>query len=148
MAKAEEKMTAVQTQVREKVMAVLTPERRKTVEEKMKKARGGAEKGDGAKKPRGEGRAKQGRGRIGHTPDDLQLNGPEAPVGSATSRCPNGVSGSLAFGDHAILYSAGAVSFVSAAAGSGPASTDSLRSRKRSLSVVRIRRVLLSRAFS
>ena len=50
MAKAKEKLAAIQKQIRDKVMEVLTPEQRKAVQEKMKKARGGGtKKGKGAK---------------------------------------------------------------------------------------------------
>lgn len=59
MATLKEKQAGLQKQIREKVMSILTPEQRKAVEEKMKKARGPrAKQGEGAKKPRGEGKGK------------------------------------------------------------------------------------------
>lgn len=59
MAKLKVGQAEVQKKMREKIMAVLTPEQRKAVEEKMKKARDPrAKQGDGAKKPRAEGKAR------------------------------------------------------------------------------------------
>ena len=59
MAKLKVKQAEIQKQIREKVMAILTPEQRKAVEEKMKKAHGPRAKQGGDKKPRGQGKAKK-----------------------------------------------------------------------------------------
>ncbi|MHC4404518.1 MAG: Spy/CpxP family protein refolding chaperone [Planctomycetota bacterium] len=62
MAKARRAMADLQKKIREEVMAVLTPEQKKAVEEKMKKARAGRGKtAAGEKKPRGGGKAARER---------------------------------------------------------------------------------------
>lgn len=59
MAKLKAEQAELQKKMRDKIMAVLTPEQRKAVQEKMKKARGPrAKQGEGAKKPRGQGKGK------------------------------------------------------------------------------------------
>ncbi len=64
VAKVKAKQAEIQKKLRDKVMEILTPEQRKAVEEEMKKARGGrAKQGDGAKKPRGEGKARGGKAK-------------------------------------------------------------------------------------
>ena len=59
MAKVKAKQAELQKQIREKVMAILTPEQREAVQAKMKKAHGPRGKQGGGKKPHGQGKAKK-----------------------------------------------------------------------------------------